>query len=86
MELPNSVGKRGKRIYYSNEEFFPQAFIEILHWENYLVPQVILLSIDFYSIHCCNIEIVEISSHTYVATKSSKNKNYSRNSRNTAEP
>ena len=68
--------KRVKRICSSTEEFFHQAIIEKLYWKNFFCPQVILLSINFYSIYSYNIEIVEISFHTYVATKSSTKKKY----------
>ena len=50
-----------------------------------MFSQIIIISINVYSIHSCNIEIVEISANTYIAPKSSTEKKESLNSRNTAE-
>ena len=66
--------KRVKRIYSPPVELFHDAFIDFFQWENSLFFKVILLSIDYYSIHSYNIDIVEISSPTYVATESFKKK------------
>ena len=45
----------------------------------------LLFSINFYPIHSYNIEIVEVSSHTYDTTKISTKKKERYNCRNTAD-